>query len=148
MSNIGKWKAPSSVVSLLTTELNSLANNTASAASSAIANETNLDVYADIWLHLASLTPTGAPYINLYILEAIDGSTYPSATGSVLRNQPQHLLCSFILDTTAAAQDVIVRGVMLPPGSFKVVADNQSGPTLAASGSYVKMITYNLDLNG
>jgi len=148
MANIGKHNAPSSVVDLLTTELNALTNNTASAASSAIANQTNLDLRADIWLHLASLTPTGAPYINVYILEAIDGSTYPSATGSVLRNQPQQLLCSFNLDTSTAAQDVVVRDVPLPPASFKVVLDNQSGVTLGATLNTLKMITYNQNLNG
>ncbi len=149
MASIAKWNTPSSVVSLLTTELNSLGDNTASAASSAVANQTNLDVYADIWLHLASLSPASPNYVNVYILEAIDGSTYPSATGSVLRNQPSQLLCSFLLDTAATtAQDVVVRGVQLPPGSFKVVLDNHAGVSLAASLNPLKMITYNVDLNG
>lgn len=148
MANLGKWGNLSSIVSLLTTELNSLANNTACAASSAIANQTNLDIYADIWLHLASWSPVAPNYATLYILEAVDGSTYPSATGAVLRNQPSQILCTFPLDTTAAtAQDVVVRNVLLPPGSFKLVFDNQSGATLNASGNTVKMITYGVNLN-
>jgi hypothetical protein len=149
MANIGKWGNVSSVVSLLTTELNALGSATASAASAAIANQTNLDVYADIGLHLASLSPAAGAYGALYILEALDGSTYPSATGSVLRNQPQQMLCTFQLDTTAAtAQDLVVRNVLLPPGSFKVVYDNQAGVALGATGNTVKMITYNINENG
>jgi len=149
MANIGKWNAPSSVVSLLTTELNSLGSASATVASGAIANQTNLDLYADLWLHLASFSPGTNPYVTVYILEAIDGSTYPSATASVLRNQPSQVLCVIPLDTTAAtAQDVVVRNVLLPPGSFKVVLDNQSGAALASSGNTLKMITYNQNLNG
>jgi len=149
MASIGKWGNVSSVTTLLTTELNSLANNAASAASSAIANQTNLDVYADVWLHLASWSPAAPNYCTLYILEAVDGSTYPSATAGVLRNQPSQILCTFALDTTAStAQDVVVRNVVLPPGSFKVVLDNQSGATLASSGSSVKFVSYDVNLNG
>ena len=149
MSNIGKWNAPSGPTSLLTTELNSLASGSATAASSAIANQTNLDMYADLWLHLASFSPGTNPYVVVYILEAIDGSTYPSATASVLRNQASQVLCTIPLDTTAAtAQDVVVRNVLIPPGSFKVVLDNQSGAALASSGNTLKMNTYDLNLNG
>jgi len=149
MANIGQWGDLSSPVSLLTTELNSLSNNAASAASSAIANQTNLDVYADIELVLGSLSPAAPNYCTLYILEAIDGTNYPSATAAVIRNQPSQILCTFPLDTTAAtAQRVVVRNVVLPPGSFKVVLDNQAGVALNASGNTVKMITYNVNLNG
>jgi len=149
MANIGQWGDLSSPVSLLTTELNSLSNNAASAASSAIANQTNLDVYADIELVLGSLSPAAPNYCTLYILEAIDGTNYPSATAAVIRNQPSQILCTFPLDTTAAtAQLVVVRNVVLPPGSFKVVLDNQAGVALNASGNTVKMITYNVNLNG
>jgi hypothetical protein len=149
MANIGKWGDLASPVTLLSTELNALANNAAGAASSAIANHTNLDVYADIELVLGVLGPVAPNYCTLYILEAIDGSNYPSATATILRNQPSQILCTFPLDTTAAtAQRVVVRNVVLPPGSFKVVLDNQSGDTLAATGNTVKMITYNVDLNG
>ncbi len=149
MSNLGKWGNLSSPLSLLTTELNSLANNAASAASSAIANQTNLDVYADIELVLASWSPVAPNYCTLYILEAIDGSNYPSATAGVLRNQPSQILCTFALDTTGStAQRVVVRNVVIPPGSFKVVLDNQSGATLASSGNTVKMNTYGVNLNG
>jgi len=149
MASIGKWGSLAAAVSLLTTELNSLANGSASAASAAIANQTDLNVYADIELVLGSLSPVAPNYCTLYILEAIDGSNYPSATGSVLRNQPSQILCTFPLDTTAStAQRVVVRNVVIPPGSFKVVLDNQAGVALASSGNTVKMITYNVNLNG
>ena len=153
MATTGKWKAgtnpPGTPLTVFTgAAINSLANNTATAASTAIANQTNLDLYADIWLHLGSLTPTAGGYVTIYILEAIDSSTYPSATASILRNQPSHVLVTMSLDTAVGAQDVVVRNVLLPPASFKLVLDNQSGVSLNAAGNTLTLITYNLDLNG
>ncbi len=148
MANLGKWGNLASVVSLLTTELNSLANGAATAASSAIANQTNLDIYADIELVLASLSPVAPNYGTLYILEAVDGTNYPSATAAVLLNQPSQILCTFALDTTATtAQRIVVRNVLLPPASFKVAYYNQAGVALGASGNTIRAITYGLNLN-
>lgn len=151
MANTAKWthgtSAPASPLSVLTTELNALANNTASAASATIANATNKDLYADLWVHLASLTPAAGGYLTLYILESIDGSTFPAATGSVLRNQPTHVLATMQLNPAVGAQDVVVRNVLLPPADFKIVLDNQSGVALAGTLNTVKLINSNLNLN-
>lgn len=147
MASIGKWNTPSSVVSLLTTELNSLGNNTLSSASAAVNNDANLDMYADLELVLASLSPTAGAYVAVYLLEAIDGTNYPEATN--LRLKTSQLLLAIPLDTTAAtAQRIAARNVLLPPGKFKVVLDNQSGVSLAASGNTLKMLPYNVQLNG
>ena len=149
MANVGQWGDLSSPVTLLSTELNALANNAASAASSAVANNTGLDVYADFELVLASLSPAAPNYCTLYILEAIDGTNYPVATATILRNQPSQVLCVFPLDVTGStAQRVVVRNVLLPPAAFKVVLDNQAGVNLGATLNTVKMITYNVNLNG
>lgn len=146
MANIGKWAAPS-VVTLLSTELNTLGIGAMSAASSAVSG--NRDVYADFELVLASLSPAVPNYCTLYILEAVDGTNYPGATAAVLRNQPTQVLCVFPLDTSAStAQRIVVRSVLIPPGNFKVALDNQSGVALASSGNTVKMSSYNVDLNG
>lgn len=148
MANVTKWGTTTPVV-LLTTELNALANGSASAASAAIANQTNLEVYADIELSLASLSPASPNYCTLYILEAIDSVNYPSATAAVLRNQPAQILCTFALDTTAAtAQRLVVRNVLLPPCTFKLVLDNQAGVALGATSNTLKMVTYGVNLNG
>src|SRR5947207_148938 len=122
-ANLGKWNTPSAEVTVLSSELNGLGINTASAASTAIANQTSLDLYWDCTLHLASLTPTAGAYVTVYILEATDNATYPSATGTVLRNQPSQILFSLGLDTATAAQDIVARNIVIPPHSFKVVLD-------------------------
>lgn len=149
MANIAKWNAPSGVTSVLTTELNSLATNTMTAASSAIANQTNLDMYVDVEINLASLSPTAGSYVALYIQEAVDGTNYPAQSDADTRLTPSHLLCTVPTGVAAStAQRIAVRNVVIPPGTFKIKLDNQTGATLNASGSTVKFNAYNTNLNG
>lgn len=149
MANIGKWNTPSSIVSVLTTELNSLANGSMSAASGAINNDTNLDMYGDLELNLGALSPTAGGYVSVYIAEAPDGTNYPAPSAADQRLQTNALLCTFAVSTTAStAQRLVARNVLLPPGKFKLYVDNQSGGAMAASGNTLKLLPYNLNLNG
>jgi len=149
MANIGKWNTPSSVASVLTTELNSLGSGSMSAASGAINNDTNLDIYVDLELVLASLSPTAGAFVAIYIAEAIDGTNYPAPSAADQRLQTNALLCTFALSTTAAtAQRLVARNVVIPPGKFKIYLDNQAGVAFGASGNTLKMLPYNVNLNG
>lgn len=147
--NIAKWNTPRALATILSTELNALGSATLSAASASLDNSVNLDMFADIELNLASLSPGVNPYCTLYILEAVDGTNFPSASATPLRNQPSAILCTFPLDSTAAtAQRITIRNVPLPPAIFKVALDNQSGTPLNASGNTVKILAYNTNLAG
>lgn len=149
MANIGKWNAPSATTTVLSTGLNSLGNNTMSAASSAISNQTNLDIYVDIEVNLASLSPAAGAYVALYILEAVDGSNYPAQSDSDLRLTGTQLLCVIPVGVTATtAQRVAVRNIIIPPGTFEIKLDNQTGVSLGASGNTVKFNAYDVNLNG
>lgn len=149
MSSIGKWNAPSATVTVLTTELNSLANATLSAASAAIANQTNLDMYADLEVVLGSLSPAAGAYVAIYIALAVDGTNYPAPSGADIRLTSTQLLCTIPVGTTGStAYRVAVRNVLLPPGTFKLYLDNQTGVTLAASGNTLKLNAYDVNLNG
>lgn len=147
MASLGKWNSPS-LTSVLTTELNSLGNNTASSASSAIANQTNLDIFVDVEVNLGSLSPSAGAYVAIYVLLAVDGSNYPAQSDADLRLTASQLLCVIPVGTTAStAQRVAARNILLPPGSFKVKLDNQTGVSLAASGNTVKFNAYDYNLN-
>jgi len=149
MANIGKWNTPSGPTTVLSTELNSLGSGSMTAASAAVANQTNLDMYADIEVNLASFSPASGAYVAIYIAEAVDASNYPTQSAADMRLTSTQLLANLPLGTTAStAQRVVARNVLLPPGSFKLYLDNQSGAALAASGSTVKLLTYNMNLNG
>jgi hypothetical protein len=149
MANIGKWNTPSAIASELTTGLNSLANNTMSAASSTIGNDTNLDIFVDVEVVLASLSPTAGAFVAIYILEAPDGSNFPAQSDADLRLTTSQLLVAIPIGTTAAtAQRVVARNVVIPPGKFQIKLDNQTGVALNASGNTVKFLAYDYNLNG
>lgn len=149
MANIGKWSTPSSTVTILSTGLNSLASATMSAASSNITNQTNLDIYVDIEVALAALSPTVGAYVALYILESVDGTNFPSQSDADLRLTTSQLLIAIPIGTTAStAQRVAARNVIIPPGLFQIKMDNQTGVALAASGNTVKFNAYDINLNG
>jgi len=149
VANIGKWNAPTAVATVLTTELNTLGNNTMTAASAAIANQTNLDIYADFVVHLAALSPAAGAFVSVYILEALDNSTYPAPSDADLRLMTSSLLFTMQCGTTATtAYDLVVRNVLLPPHSFKLKLDNQTGVSLNASGNTLSISQYNVNENG
>lgn len=149
MVSIGKWNAPSATVSVLTTELNSLSNNAMMAASAAIANQTNLDMYVDIEVVLASLSPSAGAYVALYIALAVDGTNYPAPSAADMRLSSTQLLCVIPTGVAAStAQRLAARNVVIPPGTFKIYLDNQTGVALGASGNTVKINPYNVNLNG
>ena len=149
MANIGKWNAPSATTTVLGTGLNSLTSGTMSAASSTISNQTNLDIYVDAEILLASLSPTSGAYVALYILESIDGSNFPAQSDADLRLTGTQLLCAVPIGTTAStAQRVAVRNLVIPPGAFQIKLDNQTGVALNASGNTVMFNAYDFNLNG
>src|SRR5262249_53916991 len=109
MANIGKWNTPTSIATILTTELNSLGSGSMSSASAAYTNSSNLNIYCDLEVNLASLSPTSGAYVAIYIFEAADGSNYPSQSAADTRLTSTQLLCTVPIGTTATtAQRVIV----------------------------------------
>jgi hypothetical protein len=120
-----------------------------SAASATINNQTNLDIYCDIEVALASLSPTSGAYVAIYILESVDGTNFPAQSDADLRLTGSQLLSVIPIGTTAStAQRVVARNVVIPPNAFQLKLDNQTGVALNASGNTVKIDTYNFNLNG
>ena len=150
MANRGIWSPfGSNPTTVLSTGLNSLNPSTMSAASATYANQTNLDLYCDVEVNLASLSPTTGAYVALYVLCAIDGSNFPSQSDADLRLTSSQLLCVIPIGTTAStAQRVAARNILLPPEPVQFKLDNQTGVTLNASGNTVKINAYSYNLNG
>lgn len=140
-----KWGTGwSTGTSLLTTDLNSLGNNTISAASAAVNNTTNKDQYGYFEVILASLTPAGAAYVGIYMTKSLDATNYEDApiTGGSQRNT---LVASIPLSTTASAKRVMSEyPILLPPYNVKFYLDNRSGVAFAASGNELKIYIGNM----
>ena len=143
MPNAIKWEAaPTSRSTILTTELNSLANGSYSAVGTVIDNSANLDQWGGLEISLASLTPTAGAYLQLFLTQAIDGTNYedpPSAT-----NPGYHMSVAIVsLATGAATKRIVIPFFRLPPTKFKPVLLNGAGVAFAASGNTVTLYTDN-----
>jgi len=155
MANRGIWSLfgsnPTTVLSdtQLAPAGTGIANGAMSVAGSTYANQTNLDLYCDIEVNLAALSPTGSPYVAIYILAAIDGTNFPGQSAADLRLTSTQLFCVIPIGTTAStAQRVAVRNLLLPPQPVQFRLDNQTGVALANSGNTVKVAAYSYNLNG
>lgn len=130
-------------VTALSTELNSLATATNSAASAALDNGTNLDVYIDAELVLATqgVARSNPAVVLLYAVYALDGTNY----GDV--NQDcSDFLGQFSLDAAVTARRVALQGGPAPlkPGLFKLFVRNTTGQALAATGNTVRYRTFSV----
>ena len=142
-----KWEAASTVTSIMTTALNSMANNTISAASTEVANETGLDTY--YWLELNvtyGVNPSDtAPTVDVYAAQAPDGTNYEIAPLTGGTNQSHMYVGSFPVIASTAAQRVVIGPIVLPPHKTKFYLDNQTGQTMAASGNTLDIVTNNYE---
>jgi hypothetical protein len=134
------WAAFTDRGDVISTGLNSLADATISAAGTEVDNSTNLDTHAVVEVVLASLNPTGNPYVSIYMTTAPDGTNYQDApvTGGTNQNM---LLCTIPIPTGSAAKRVISKMVRIPPMKLKLYLDNQLNVALGASGNTVAFYT-------
>ncbi len=132
------------IATVLSTELNGLANNSYSAASAAYGSDTGAaELLADFELALASFTPGSNPVVELYLLRSVDGTNYEDGGGSVVPSQDAYVGVFQIASGTGAKRAVL-RDIPLPPGLWKAVVKNVTGAALAASGNTLKVRPHSL----
>lgn len=136
-----------SQTSLLTTELNSLANSNASALGTEYDNATNLYMFGLFELNVTfASNPTLGSTIDLYIVSAPDGTNYDDATtGATLLTPITSFAGGFPLRNVTTAQKVAlgaITQILLPPTKFKIQVYNRSSQAFPASGSTVKFTPF------
>jgi hypothetical protein len=137
------------VTTVLSTELNALAVTSGKAITAALSNGADMNghngyLFADLELAVDFVTaPTAGTVIELYLLPSLDGSVYPDGSTSVL---PQSSLYvgGFAVRNTTAAQVMVIRGVALPPGSYKYLVQNTTNQPFPATGSTLRQNVYQL----
>lgn len=138
-----KHKAYSAAIaSALTTELNSLANGSNSAASSAIDNSSALDLYHDLTLTLdtqGGARSAGATVV-VYLVPAVDGTNYDAVNETTAE-----IAAVFSLDAATTARQLTRRDVPVPPGLFKYFARNQTGQSFAASANLLEYRAHSIE---
>jgi hypothetical protein len=138
-----KWIASTRTnpVSILGTEINSLAND-AAVTSAVVSNTTEDDQYADFELVVTyGVAPVADKTVDMYLVRSVDGTNYEDGTAA--RPPAGGFVGSFVLDAVTSAQRKVLAGVMLPPLSFKILLVNKAGQAMAASGNTLKAFVYN-----
>jgi len=132
---------------ILSTQLNTLANssaNTLSTAGSAIQN-TNGYLYADVeFVAGSTYTPTAGGFIELWLLRSIDGgSNYEDGSSSIAPARPADIVIPVRGGTTITPRSG-APGLLLPPGFYEPIARNQTGASLPSSGNIIRWSLYTL----
>jgi hypothetical protein len=136
------------ITTLLSTELNSLANN-AGALGVEYDNATNDYIYGLFELAVTfGSNPTAGNTVDLYLIPCPDGTNYDDAVTGASGAAPASCYAGgFPLRAVTTAQRVPLGfgasgPVLLPPCKFKAFVLNKSGVAMPASGSTIKMVAY------
>lgn len=148
MATTRKWTQQGTAITVMSTELNSLAANALVAASSSINNsqgQANLDGYTRALFEVNFAAPSSGfaanSTLDIWLLKQVN-SQQEDGSSSVTPARPPDF--SFPMQTTAAAQHVVL-DVRVPPGTMGVLARNNQASgsqALAASGNTITALLY------
>lgn len=131
-------QAYGTIASVLTTELNSMANNALVLSSATSLTETGyLECDVEV-VCTFGVAPTAGTGFSVWFLRIIDGTNYEDGGTSVTPSRAPDLVIP--ARAVATAQRIIVCGYV-PPGNFQVLVKNDgTGQALSASGHTLKLI--------
>jgi hypothetical protein len=142
MANAIKWASAESIVTYLTTELNSLANN-ARVIGAAIDNSTDKHRFMDVELFVntqGSARSSGA-YVALYLIPSIDDSNY--TMGDASTSPPANtLVATMPLDAATNSRYQSALLIPIPPHDFKILIENKTGQSYNAASNTLKYSRY------
>jgi hypothetical protein len=126
------------IATLLTTELNAMANNALVLSSETSLSEIDY-LECDVQISCTFGTaPTASSGFSVWFLRKPDGSTYEDGGTSVTPSRAPDLVIPVRAVNTA---QVIVVQAYSPPGNFKVLIKNDgTGQALSASGHTLKLL--------
>ena len=142
MAAVVQSQLQGSITSLLTTELNSLANNTGVLSSvggtSGVFTSTGY-LTADVQLEVTFGTaPTANTTVAIWFLKILDGTNFEDGSSSVTPTRPPDVIFAVRAVTTLQR---ITKRAQIPAGNFKVLAlNNGTGQAMASSSNTVKYL--------
>lgn len=131
------WGSVGTVQHLLTTEMNSLAAGTLTAAGPEINNSSGYQ-QGLLYLHLASAAFVAGNFVSVYFVPSNDtaGTTYPTVTSAAAWAGQNYYVGSIAINGSTAAQNETLFVPYIPLGKFKTyLLTGGTPPTLAASGN-------------
>jgi hypothetical protein len=126
-------------VTVLSTELNSLANN-AAALSVTLTQESEGDFYGEFELVVTFGTaPSSNSTVEMYFVKTVDGTNFEDAstTGPVTPQAPDYI---FTVRNVTTTQRRVSPKLLLPSRDFKILLVNKTGQPFQASGNTLKML--------
>lgn len=137
------YSAKSTAETILSTELNSLANAGNKITSTALSNDATNERYlfADLSFTIATqgAARSSGATVEVHIIPEVDGTF---AFGGDSLDPIGHYRTSFSFDAATTARVQVAEGVKLPNSDFHVLVINNTGQALAASGNILKMERY------
>lgn len=138
-----QWLTPDAYANAFSAaDFNALASSSGIlSTATAVANGTTRRLYADLsFITVTStFTPTAGGHLAFYLLPLLDdGTSYPNnANGATAGTQPAitYFAGAIAFGTTALAHAGMMRGVLIPPGTFKWYVINRTGVALPASAT-------------
>ena len=126
---------------VVSTELNSLANNSLALSSSAFNNTAGGGAgdgspMGELELVVGfSVSPNAYTVVSVWFIRTPDGSNYEDgASGTTPGKAPD-----VVFALRSATSQRIVQQCVLPPGNWKVLVKNESGQTLNSTGNTLKL---------
>lgn len=136
MATTQKWTAIETPTTALatSTDMDSLADGSLTAAGAAIDNTSGLYQYVTLEIVLGSINPSGTPYVDCYLFASQDGTNYEDVSASAAHA----IIASAFVTTGSSAKRAVLRNIPIPPIKFKLCLRNRTGVSFAASGNTFK----------
>lgn len=141
-----KSTIPDTIATVVSTELNSLANNGQAISSSPVSNNASGELFLfgafELYLNTQGTARVAGAYVELYLVPSLDDTNFAYGSGSLLPAVGLKIGV-FQFDAAVTARRGVIYNVPLPPLDFHFVLRNGTGQALASSGNTLKMRRYN-----
>lgn len=132
---------------LMSTDLNTLANDAVNVGAVLPDNSSNRYFYAEFELVLASVDLSAQinPGVELYLVPSYDGTNYADTgtdASTTVYPPAQYLVAVLGVAETSAAHRAVSPHIMIDPLKYTPVVINKTGAALAASGNTLKCKYY------
>ena len=142
-----KYTEEGAVTTVMSTELNALADNDQAISSSAFSNdaasERNIFASYEIYIPAQGGARDASAAIILAIVPEVDDANYASYDDEKLMDNLS--VKEFTLDAAATAVYLVVNDVKLPPSDYKVALRQETNQALAATLNTVKERRYSYE---
>ena len=137
MATTQKW-VRGTADSVMSTELNTLANNSNAVKASAVSLTTTGYILAEAELVVTfGSVPTANTSVSIWFLREIDGTNYEDGSASITPARNPDLVIPIRATTNAQR---IIKQCVLPSGDFKPLVRNEgTGQAFASSGNTLKL---------